>query len=150
MSGSSRFAVAVHILTLLAGSQEAPFTSEYVAASVNTNAVVIRRVLGALRAARLVTSRGGARGGWQLVGDPAAITLRDVYRAVENDGLFALPQRPPNAGCPVGRHIQQTLAPRFAAAAQAMEAELAHATVADVLREVREHAADHLAVGARH
>lgn len=137
MHSSSRFAVAIHILTLLAQGGAEPLTSEYMAGSVNTNPVVVRRVLGALRAARLVTSQGGNGGGWRLVGDPAAITLRDVYRAVEDEAVFALHHRPPNPACPVGRHIQRALVGRFAAAALALEAELARTTIADVLDEVR-------------
>lgn len=137
MNSSSRFAVAIHTLTLLTQSGAQPLTSEYIAGSVNTNPVVIRRVLGALRRARLVASRGGNGGGWRLLGDPASITLRDVYRAVEDEALFPLHHRPPNPHCPVGRHIQQALAGRFAAALSALEEELARATIADVLREVQ-------------
>lgn len=137
MRTSSRVAVATHILTLLALNRAELVTSEFIAGSVNTNPVVIRRVLGALRTARLVTSQGGNGGGWQLVGDPEAITLREVYRAVEDEGLFPLHHRPPNPNCPVGRHIQHALTGHFAAATQAMEAELARTTVADVLREVQ-------------
>ncbi|MBV9496028.1 MAG: Rrf2 family transcriptional regulator, partial [Acidobacteria bacterium] len=48
MTQSSRFATAVHILTLLAGENEEPLTSDYIAGSVNTNPVVIRRLLGIL------------------------------------------------------------------------------------------------------
>jgi Rrf2 family protein len=142
MSTSSRCAVAVHVLALLARGQDdqAPLTSESIAGSVNTNPVVIRRVLGSLRAARLVGSQGGNGGGWRLVRPPAAITLRDAYRAVEDEARLALPRRAPNPECPVGRHIQRALAVHFAAAGRAMEDELARTTIADVLREVLEEA----------
>ncbi len=138
MSMNSRFAVAVHVLALLAqaGQGTAPVTSESLAGSVNTNPVVIRRVLGSLRAARLVSSQGGNGGGWHLLRPPESITLRDVYCAIEDESLFALHHRAPNANCPVGRNIQDALTVRFAAAARAMEDELARATVADVLRDV--------------
>ena len=140
MNTSSRFAVATHMLTLLAQNREAtaPVTSEYIAGSVNTNPVVIRRVLGALRAARLVASQGGNGGGWRLMRDPETITLRDVYRAVEDETLFPLHHRPPNPSCPVGRHIQHALTQHFTAATQAMEDELARTTIADVRCEVEE------------
>src|SRR5437763_13957245 len=109
---SSRFAVAVHALTLL-GSEDGPLTSEFIAGSVNTNPVVIRRVLAALRTAKLVASKGGASGGWRLTRAPSAITLRDVYRAVEGPSLFALPEQPPNPACPVGSTIQAALTREF-------------------------------------
>ncbi|GAC1395073.1 MAG: Rrf2 family transcriptional regulator [Chloroflexota bacterium] len=140
MKTNSRVAVAVHILTLLARHREESLTSEYLAASVTTNPVVIRRVLGALRDAGLVTSQGGNGGGWRLALGPEAITLRDVYRAVEDERLFALHHRPPNPACPVGRHIQQALAGRFSAASEAMEAELGRTTVEAILRDVQDRA----------
>jgi Rrf2 family protein len=136
MTSNTRFAVGIHILTLLAQDREEPITSEFMAGSVNTNPVVIRRVLGALRQARLVTSQGGNRGGWRLVREPEEITLADVYAAVEAESLFPLPQRAPNPQCRVGRNIQQALTQHIDAAAQALTAELARTTVADILREV--------------
>jgi Rrf2 family protein len=136
MHTNSRFAVAIHTLTLLALSRDEIVTSEYIASSVNTNPVVVRRVLGALRARHLVTSQGGNGGGWQLVRGPEAITLREVYRAVEDEALFPLHHRPPNPHCPVGGRIQRVLTAHFAGAARAMEEELARTTVADVLQEV--------------
>lgn len=136
MNTSSRLAVATHILTLLAFQCDEPLTSEYIAGSVNTNPVVIRRMLGALRVAGLVTSQGGSGGGWRLIGDPARITLRDVYCAVEDDALFPLPSRPPNLNCPVGRHIQAALTERFAAATEVLKDELARTTIAMMLEEV--------------
>ena len=136
MSTNTRFAVAIHILTLLAQRREELLTSEVIAGSVNTNPVVIRRILGALRKAALVDSHGGNCGGWWLLRDPEAITLANVYEAVEDDMLFPLHHRPPNPQCSVGRHIQHALTGHFDAASQAMKSELARTTVADILQEV--------------
>ncbi len=136
MSENSRFAVAVHALTLLS-SEDRPLTSGYIAGSVNTNPVVIRRILSVLRSAHLVESRGGASGGFCLAHPPAAITLRDVYRAVEGPRLFALPTPAPNPGCPVGSTIQAALTRQFDKALQAMEGALGDATIEDMLRQTR-------------
>lgn len=132
---SSRFAVATHILTLLALKGQEPVTSEAIAASVNTNPVVIRRTMAGLREAGLVISQPGTGGGWRLVGAPEAITLRDVFRAVETDELLALPPKAPNAACPVGRMICGTLGEVFHDAEAAMAERLARVTIADVLRD---------------
>jgi DNA-binding IscR family transcriptional regulator len=134
MSENSRFAVAVHALTLMS-LEKRPLTSEFIAGSVNTNAVVIRRVLADLRTARLVASRGGAGGGWRMLRAPEAISLRDVYRAVEAPRLFGLPGQPPNPSCPVGSTIQPLLSRQFELALQGMESALGRTTVADMLRE---------------
>jgi len=140
MSASSRSAVAVHVLGMVAAgamSGDVPVTSEGIAASVNTNPVVIRRVLGSLRAAGLVSSQPGARGGWRLARRPEAITLRDVYRAVEDDApLFAPPRRAPDPGCPIGANIQRVVRGYFRQAEAAMEQSLATVTLADVLRDL--------------
>jgi hypothetical protein len=80
MSTNSRFAVAVPVLTLMAWSGEEPLKSEQVAESVNTNPVVIRRMLCELAEAGLVVSQTGSLGGSRLANDPAETTLLDVYR----------------------------------------------------------------------
>lgn len=139
MRPSSRFSVAIHILTLLAyvDGGEAPVTSELIAGSVNTNPVVIRRLLALLRRARLVTSRGGPGGGWRLVPPARRITLRDVYRAVEGEALFPLHAAAPNPRCPVGRTIRAALEARYAEARRALERDLARTTIDALLRGVR-------------
>jgi DNA-binding IscR family transcriptional regulator len=82
MSSSSRFAVAVHVLTLMAWSDDESLKSEQMAVSVNTNPVVIRRMLCDLAEDKLVVSHTGSTGGSRLARKPAQISLLDVYRAV--------------------------------------------------------------------
>ncbi|MBI5070965.1 MAG: Rrf2 family transcriptional regulator [Deltaproteobacteria bacterium] len=138
MKPNSRFTVAIHVLTLLAHEAGGePVTSEYIAGSVNTNPVVIRRLLALLRQAKLVRSQGGPGGGWQLTQPARAITLRDVYRAVQGDQLFPMHAGAPNPRCPVGAGIQAALGAPYAEARLALERQLGRTTVADLLRDVR-------------
>lgn len=58
---SSRFTVAIHILALIEMS-EGSITSAYIAGSVNTNPVVIRRIMSLLSKAGLIESRPGVTG----------------------------------------------------------------------------------------
>lgn len=109
MPANSRFAIAVHVLTLLARSGDEPLKSDAVACSVNTNPVVIRRILCALSKAGLVTSQTGAAGGSRLALKPHQITLLEVYRAVDAGEIFSLHPQPPNAKCPVGMNIEGAL-----------------------------------------
>ena len=137
MSVNSRFAVGIHILTMLAHQQPELLTSAYIAYSVTTNPVVIRRVLGDLRRAELVTSQAGSGGGWKLRRKPEQITLLDAYKAVKEGPLFAMHAQRPNPHCDIGKTIQQTLADFFTEAETALEAQLAQSTIADVLARMR-------------
>ncbi|MEO6568209.1 MAG: Rrf2 family transcriptional regulator [Opitutaceae bacterium] len=132
MTGNSRFAVSVHILAYLTYRRDVDVPSTEIAASVDTNPVVIRRLLGALLKARLVTAQKGASGGFSLAKAPEKISLRDVYRAVDPSPDYGLRHFAPNHECPVGAKISAILSAAFAKAQVAMEAELARASIADV------------------
>lgn len=133
---NSRFAVAVHILTLLEQGEGAPLTSEYVAGSVNTNPSLVRRLLGMLARAGLTTSQFGAGGGALLARPAGHITLGDVYRAVDAGDLFGMHREAPNPACPVGRNIQAVLETRICAAERAVQAELDRTTIAELARDI--------------
>lgn len=96
-------------MTLLARSREENVKSECIAVSVNTNAVVIRRVLSQLNQAGLVASQTGAFGGTRLAKPPAEITLCEIYKAVACGEVFALHAKSPNQDCPVGKNIEAVL-----------------------------------------
>lgn len=130
---SSRVAVAVHVLAYLAWRSEGPSTSEQIAASVNTNPVVVRRIVGALRNAGMVSVQPGVGGGALLARQPEEITLLDVYRAVEDGNeLFSVHAQPPSRECNVGANIVAVLQGVFVRARSAMEEVLAGVTVAQV------------------
>jgi Rrf2 family protein len=134
---SSRVAVAVHVLAYLAWRSDGPSTSERIAESVNTNPVVVRRILGALRNAGMVSVQPGVGGGAVLARQPHDISLLEVYRAVE-DGktLFSLHAQPPSRSCDVGANIVEVLQGVFVRARSAMEEVLDGVTVAQVGAEV--------------
>ncbi|HWH96269.1 MAG TPA: Rrf2 family transcriptional regulator [Baekduia sp.] len=129
MATNTQFALGVHMLTLLAGSAPATLSSEQMAGSADSNPVHVRRVLGRLRTAGLVTSKPGVGGGWQLAADPASITLADVWRVVHGDDAI-LGLRGANPACPVGQSIQGMLVDVDRRAQKAVEDELATTTIA--------------------
>ncbi|WP_248960189.1 Rrf2 family transcriptional regulator [Sphaerisporangium perillae] len=138
MAANSRLTIAVHILTWLALAHRRGtelLTSDEVAASVNTNPVIIRRSLGDLRRAGLVTVRHGAGAGWSLARVPEEIVLLDVYDAVEGEPLFGMHHTEPNLECPVGKGIRPVLGDVYGKAELALRAELGRTSIADVLRE---------------
>jgi Rrf2 family protein len=137
MSTNSRFAVAVHVLSLMAWSGEEALKSEQVAASVNTNPVVIRRMLKELAEAGLVVSQTGSLGGSRLATDPAKTTLLDVYQALECRGVFSLHRQPPSRDCPVGVNIETVLGNVLLEVDSAVERVLENITINDVVRQLK-------------
>ncbi|WP_129689848.1 Rrf2 family transcriptional regulator [Gottfriedia acidiceleris] len=134
MKISSRFTVAVHILSLVTIENSALCTSEWIAESVNTNPVVIRRVMGKLKNAGLIQVRRGT-GGSTLHKPLNEITLLDVYKAVEvvEEGeLFQFHEKP-NPNCPVGANIQAVLELILNRAQEAMEKILDEVTMEELV-----------------
>jgi Rrf2 family protein len=137
MRTSCRFAMAVHVLAVLAYKEGDRVTSALLAGSVNTNPVIIRRLLLALQRARLIETCKGAGSGSRLNRSPGRINLAEVYRAVEAVEPFASPSRKPNAACPVGHCIRKTLDRVFASAEAALERDLEKTTLAGVIDAVK-------------
>ena len=129
--------MAVHVLSLMAWSGEEPLKSEQVAESVNTNPVVIRRMLLELAEAGLVVSQTGSLGGSRLANDPAKTTLLDVYQALECAGVFSLHRQPPSRDCPVGVNIETVLGDVFLEVDSAVEQVLGKITINDVVQRLR-------------
>ena len=129
--------MAVHVLAVLAYKEGDRVTSALLAGSVNTNPVIVRRLLLALQRAKLVETGKGAGSGSRLSRSPGRINLAEVYRAVENAEPFATPARKPNAACPVGSCIRETLDRVFNSAEEALERDLAKTTLATVIGAVK-------------
>ncbi len=129
--------MAVHVLAVLAYKEGDRVTSADLAASINTNPVMVRRLLLALQRAKLVDTCKGAGAGSRLSRSPRRINLAEIYRAVEPDEPFASPARKPNADCPVGHCILETLERVFASARNAMERDLEKTSLAAVIDAVK-------------
>lgn len=135
MSTNSQFATMVHVLTLLACTEN-PMSSTWIAGSVNTNPVVIRKTVGLLRKAGLVKTISGSAGGAVLNRDPAAITLAEVYRLGKSETFFGLHPSEPNPHCPVGRNIQDVLIGVCQEMDELIVGALSRITIAEVLDRV--------------
>lgn len=135
MATSSRFAVSVHVLSALALS-EAPVPSNMLAKSASTGAVVIRQLLGRLRAAELVACRLGKGGGALLARPATEITLLEIFDAVESPSLFCTHRSAPNHKCRIGRNVLAALGAVTNRAEAALRAELAGVTLRQFADEV--------------
>ncbi len=135
MAANSRFAMATHIMTALA-VKECKTTSGYLASSINTNPVVVRRILSELQKAGLISTEAGRHGGSQLARRPSSITLYDVYAAVDEGSLFAYNPNDPNKTCSLSCKMKSVLAPVFQAANSALADKLKKIKLSDFVEEI--------------
>ena len=139
MQISSRFTLAVHIFACIdVFKDDYKVTSEFLAGSTNVNPVIVRKILGQLKAAGLVEGVRGS-GGASIPKPLGEISFLDIYNAVEcieKGELFHFHENP-NAECPVGRNIHVVLDDKLMRVQKAMEAELFSITLEDVMRDTR-------------
>nr|WP_042160983.1 Rrf2 family transcriptional regulator [Paenibacillus gorillae] len=137
MSINTQFPVAVHILAFSA-IVDGHITSDFIATSVNTNPVVIRRINTLLKKAGLIKTHSGV-GGVSLNYDPKEIKLLDIYKAVTNqqNSLFDV-HNAPNPECPVGSNIHESLKAPLIEAQLALENSLARYTLDDIIQTINE------------
>ena len=134
MQISSRFTIGLHILTAIDTFQnEYKVTSDFLAGSIQTNPVVVRRILGQLKKAGLIESSQGVAG--ITIPKPLdQITFYDVYTAVEpvEEGDLFRFHDSPNPDCPVGRNIHTLLDGKLREIQNAMEEKMRQYTLADL------------------
>lgn len=112
MKRDSRLSGVLHVLLHMA-EHEGPMTSETLAKAMQTNPVVIRRVMAGLREAGYVRSEKGHGGGWTLACDLGAVTLRDIYGALGHPSLLAMGNRTESPGCLVEQAVNAALSDAF-------------------------------------
>lgn len=98
MKKNSRSSVALHALAHLVKRQES-ITSEDLGKCLNTNPVVIRRVLGELKKNGIVASEKGHGGGWVVTKHPKQISFSDVFNALGEKLVPDAPQADKNEQC---------------------------------------------------
>jgi DNA-binding IscR family transcriptional regulator len=134
MQISSRFTVALHIFTAVdVFKDDYKVTSDFLAGSIGTNPVIIRKLLTQLKSAGLITVARGT-GGIELTKDLSEISFYDVYEAiepVEGGDLFRFHEAP-NPECPVGRNIHALLDEKLKDIQDTMEERMKHYTLMDL------------------
>ena len=140
MQISSRFTLAVHIFACIdVFKDDYKVTSDFLAGSTNVNPVIVRKILGQLKAAGLVEVARGS-GGASIAKPLNEISFLDIYNAVEcveNGELFHFHENP-NTDCPVGRNIHAVLDDKLMRVQKAMKTELASITLEDIRRDTQE------------
>jgi Rrf2 family protein len=129
MSRDTRLSTAIHILMVLFGAKDKLTQSDYIAGSVNTNPVIIRRLLGMLKEAGIIEVVAGKNGGSKLLKSAEDITVWDVFIAVQNTDLFFQNSNEPNKKCPVGQKINLCLNDFYAEVHETIEGKLKSETI---------------------
>lgn len=145
MKRDSRLSGVLHVLLHMA-ERDVPLTSEMLAKAMDTNPVVIRRIMAGLREQGYVRSEKGHGGGWSLACDLSTVTLRDVYEALGAPGLLAMGNRTEAPGCLVEQAVNAALGEAFDAAEAMLLAHLGKVTLATLSAHFRQRLA---AIGGR-
>ena len=136
ITSNTHFAIATHVLAVLALHESTLMTSGQLAFSVDTNPAFLRAVLGRLREAELITTRLGKGGGSTLARPAGSITLLDVFRATEGTARLAQHDCGGSA-CPVGKKMPELLQGLECRLDALLADELSNTTVADLAIELR-------------
>ena len=104
-----KFAITLHILTLLTKSPDEFLSSEYIAGSMNINPVLVRKEISNLKKHNVVESREGKFGGTRLAKPASEISLEDIFNMTFDCVSLGYSKNDPNPNCPVGKKINQNL-----------------------------------------
>lgn len=134
MQISSRFTVALHIFTATDFfKDDQKITSTFLAESIGTNPVIIRKIITQLKNAGLIKVARGT-GGIELTRDISEISFYDVYKAthpLESTDLFRFHDSP-NPKCPVGCNIHALLDDKLKDIQNVMEERMKDYTLLDL------------------
>ncbi len=130
MATNVQFSIAVHIMAGLACACREVVTSARLARSINTSPSFVRRVLAKLSKAGLVETATGKAGSCWLARDAKAVSLLDIYKAVDAPKAFSIHGYTAQKSCPVSCHIKAALDKALGKTQRAMESALAGISLA--------------------
>jgi Rrf2 family protein len=136
MKRNSQLSGVLHVLLHMA-ERGGPMTSETLARAMDTNPVVIRRIMAGLRDQEYVRSEKGHGGGWTLARDLSKVTLRDIYNAIGCPPLLAIGNRTESPGCLVEQEVNAALGTAFRNAESVLLSRLGEVTLASLSNALR-------------
>lgn len=149
MRRDSRLSVAIHAL-LHMHELGRVLTSEQIALMMHTNPVVVRRTMGGLREAGILTSAKGHGGGWSLARPLDQVSFADVYEALGAPELFSVGNREESPGCLVERAVNRALGDALAEAESILVAKLRATSLASLVPKFQDFHRTHQAKSAGH
>ncbi|ADO41818.1 Rrf2 family transcriptional regulator [Ketogulonicigenium vulgare] len=140
MKRDSRLSSVLHALLHMA-EHDGPMTSDAIGQCLGTNPVVVRRTMGLLREAGLVSAERGHAGGWRISADLNRVTLRDLHDALGEPAVFAIGNRHENPACLVEQSVNAALDRAFTEAEALLLSHFATVTLAALAADfARRHA----------
>lgn len=132
MKRNSRLSLALHTLSHMAGDPARVRTSADIAEHAGTNPVVVRRVLGKLREAGLLSSEKGHAGGWKLARPAQNISLADVYLALDERLVSGSAENDEASACRVETELQRRVADVLSDIEDSLVSRLRETSITDV------------------
>lgn len=124
---------------MLARSPDGVIRSQTIAASVNTNPVVVRRLLLALRRAGLIETLAGKYGGARLRKEPRGISLCEIYDAIEARPVISVNERGALRRCDVSCNMKRIMSSVAQSTEEAVRKHLREINLAQLVRRVERH-----------
>lgn len=138
MQITSRFSIAVHIITCIEYFKDTNVTSSFLTGSIGANPVIVRTVVSYLKKADIISISQG-KSGIKLNKSVNKITFYDIYKALncvnDDTGMFHLHEKP-NMKCPIGRNIHKAMSDKLLKIQKSMETEMKKISVSDVLNDI--------------
>ena len=128
---NTRFATAIHILTLLAVNTEQWLSSEFIASSIQVNPAIVRKELMSLQKSGLVLGKKGKAGGSLLSRSAHTISMADVYNSIRGAHVLGRVHQEPSSKCPIGKDINDRLTALYDDAERALVGQLSEVSLAD-------------------
>jgi DNA-binding IscR family transcriptional regulator len=128
---SGKFAITIHILTLLSKFPNDYLSSEFIAGSINLNPVLVRKEIANLKAHNIVESKEGKNGGTKLSKSASDITLKEIFQMTFDTINLGYAKNQPHPDCPVGKKINENLSGLYADLNEKVSLELKNITLED-------------------
>ena len=109
-------------------------TSDEIATAIDTNPVVVRRLLASMQDAGLVTSQKGPRGGTRLAEPAKKISLAQIYKAIEKRPFLHVPYNSSGAKDANHKRVAASLKDAFRSVDQAIEKEMESVTLSQIAK----------------
>lgn len=133
MKSNSQLSGVLHVLMHMA-LREGPTTSESLARAMQTNPVVVRRLMGGLRKAGFVASAKGHGGGWVVTCPLDTTTVGDIHQALGAPHLLAVGHRDENPDCVIEQAVNTALDAAYRDAERLVLERLHGISLADLYR----------------